>query len=843
MRMKSGLLRWPHYYLALCLLFSMLFVAQAEPPSKRQTVSGYLTDVSTGEQLIGVNVFESNSGLGTSANEYGFYSLTLPAGQCDLRVTFMGYATQNVNFTLSSDTTINFGLNVTAVEFEEVVISADLPKVDQSQMSMVDVPIQKLTKLPVIMGEPDVMKVIQLLPGVQSGTEGTSGIYVRGGGADQNLFLLDGVPVYNVSHLFGFFSVFNPGSVKTVKLYKGGFPARYGGRLSSVVDIRMKEGNDKEFKGEVSVGLISSRVNLEGPIVKGKSSFLVSARRTYIDLLAQPFIYSYNKMNDYDQMTGGYYFYDFNAKFNHKFSDRSRLYLSGYSGKDKIYSRSSYEYSNDYAYYEGDVYDPQTPPQIQTTKYEDKSEMNMNWGNRIGALRWNYLLSNKLFSNTTFTYSKYNFNTHVFWGEYQSPENHSTTYSFDYFSSIQDFTAKVDFDYAPHPNHAVKFGTGYTAHFFEPGVQASEMSSTAEEDMNNSTRTPNNKIRADEHYVYVEDNWTIGDRLKVNVGLHFSGLMVQDKYYGSLQPRASARYKLMDNWSLKASYAKMNQYVHLLSSSSIDLPTDLWVPVTSRLSPPVSHQYALGTSIRLPLGMDLTIEGFYKSMDNLIAYKDGASFSGTANTNWDDMVELGKGWSYGAEVMLEKSVGKTTGWIGYTLAKSDRQFEELNFGEVFPARYDRRHDFSFVLTHAFSDRFDIGMTWVYNTGNAVTLGAYDYPMASAADGNSEMSWIQPKDYGGRNSYRMPAYHRMDVGMNFHKQKKRGIRTWNISFYNAYSHKNPFMLMWDKDYENPVSVPVYDTNGDFSHNSTQYKTVLKKMSLFPIIPSISYTFKF
>lgn len=803
----------------LRLLILMLLPAAIEAQNKR-TISGYVTDTSTGEQLIGVNLYETSSGLGTSANEYGFYSLTIPTGVCDLRVTFIGYKTQDLHFNLTKDTVINIEMDLGAVEFQEVVVTAERSKVDESQMSVVDVPIQKLTKIPVILGEPDVLKVIQLLPGVQSGSEGTSGIYVRGGAADQNLFLLDGVPVYNASHLFGFFSVFNPGAVKTVKLYKGGFPARYGGRLSSVVDIRMKEGNDQKIAGDVSIGLIASRLNIEGPIVKGKSSFIISARRTYIDVLAQPFIAMANNSLENEEIRGGYYFYDLNAKLNYKFSDRHRLYLSTYLGQDKLYVKEKYQYNN---YYSGDGYSE------QKEKFEDRGDVAMKWGNRIAALRWNYLINNKLFSNTTVTYSKYHFNTGIFWGEYNLTKKEQTTSDFDYFSDIQDLAAKIDFDYALHPDHAVKFGVGHITHFFKPGVQAVKVSSSANPDDNFSSKTPNNKVNANEQYVYVEDNITLGERWKVNAGLHLSGFNVQGKYYLSLQPRASARYKIKDNWSIKASYAKMNQYMHLLSSSTIDMPTDLWVPVTSRLKPPASHQYAFGTSLRLPWHLDLTVEAFYKEMDNLIDYRDGASFSGTASTNWDEKVVMGKGTAYGVELMLEKTVGKTTGWLGYTLSKSERQFDELNFGKVFPARYDRRHDFSLVLTHAFSERFDIGATWVYNTGNAVTLGAYEYPFLPS-EYNSYGDWeTLPVDYGGRNGYRMPAYHRLDLGFNFHKKKKHGTRTWNISVYNAYNNQNPFMLRWEKDYDN------YQEEGS--------EAVLKQISLFPIIPSVSYSFKF
>lgn len=808
--------------LLLCYYSLCVFPVSAQ---QKYTVSGYVSDHASGERLIGVNIYEHTSGLGISTNEYGFYSLTLPEGKRNYRFSFIGHQSTNVALNLQSDTTMNVQLLTNEVELDEVKISANLPKVDQTQMSVIDIPIDKLTKVPTIMGEPDVLKVIQLLPGVQSGTEGTSGIYVRGGAPDQNLFLLDGVPVYNASHLFGFFSVFNPGAVKTVKLYKGGFPARYGGRLSSVVDIRMKDGNDQEFSGDVSIGLISSRLNLEGPIVKGKSAFVVSARRTYIDVLAQPLIAGYNKLNDNDHIKVGYFFYDVNAKLNHKFSDRSRLYLSTYLGKDKMYSEQ--EYSDDHFGQNND-------------ETVSKWGSNLNWGNRIAALRWNYVLNNKLFSNTTLTYSKYNFQT-VMEDSYTNLTSNTleSMYEFDYYSNIQDFTAKIDFDYAPHPNHAVKFGVGLTKHYFKPGVSSYTMQGANEDP--SVTTTPSNNVDVNEQYAYIEDNWTLSAKLKMNLGLHFSNIAVQGKYYPSVQPRASMRYKVADNVSIKASYAKMVQYVHLLSTSTIDMPTDLWVPITSRLSPPVSHQYALGTAVKLPLSLDLTVEGFYKDMSNLITYKEGASFTASASSNWDDKVEMGRGWAYGAEIMLEKTFGKTSGWIGYTWSKSERQFDNINYGAVFPARYDRRHDLSVVMTHKFSDRFDVGCSWVFNTGNAVTLGAYSYPVAPGL--NVDNYWTEPKDYGGRNSYRMPNYHRLDVGMNFHKQKKHGIRTWNISLYNAYSRQNPFMLTWGSDYENAKEVDVYNPESGQVEQRSVYPQQLSQLSLFPLIPSLSYSYKF
>lgn len=453
----------------------------------------------------------------------------------------------------------------------------------------------------------------------------------------------------------------------------------------------------------------------------------------------------------------------------------------------------------------------------------------MGWGNITTALRWNYVFSNKLFANTTLTYSRYLFDVM----ENTTNKNLTTDKTIDEFglnykSGIEDFGLKMDFDYFPAPNHRVKFGGSIIDHTFRPGILAfKEINQESTKRIDTDFGNPN--IRAQELYAYVEDDIDLSARLSLNVGLHSSGFFVDDTFYASLQPRISARFMATNRLSLKAAYSKMSQNIHLLSSSTINLPTDLWLPTTKKIKPQTSHQFALGGVYQVSPAIDFSIEGFYKSMDNLLEYKNGASFLG-ATTGWEDKVEMGKGWSYGVEFLLEKTIGKTTGWIGYTWSKAERKFENLNWGRKFYARYDRRHDISIVVTHKFSKRFDIGMTWVYGTGNAVTLptqnvNGANIPYAPFTQTNYEY-------YGQRNDYRMPSYHRMDVGFNFHKQKKHGIRTWNLSFYNAYSRQNPFFL-------------YFESINDEAFNQTgkPYAKVLKQLSLFPIIPSISYSYKF
>jgi outer membrane receptor for ferrienterochelin and colicin len=796
------------------LLISLLILQSFLATAQKITVSGYVRDKSTGESLINANIYQKESLSGTISNEYGFFSLSLDAGLNTLVFSYVGYNKIESELILINDTNLLVELDM-MTELEEVkVYGNEVSKVTRTQMSMIEIPTATFTKVPLLLGEPDVLKVIQLLPGVQSGTEGTSGIYVRGGGPDQNLFLLDGVPVYNANHLFGFFSVFNPAAVKTVKLYKGGFPARFGGRLSSVIDIRMKEGNMKELKGEFSIGLISSRFSLEGPIVKDKTSFIISGRRTYIDLLARPLIEIVNRSTDgYDYM-GGYYFYDLNAKINHIFSDKSRLYFSSYLGLDKAYTIEEGYFVENHI------------------RYDDRFESGLKWGNITNALRWNYVFNPKLFSNFTFTYSKYNFNVGSESMRVNTRDNKKIEDIFDYDSGIEDFAARIDFDYFPSARHSVKMGIGSIYHTFTPGVNHFRFIDEENVAAPRDTTFGNNNVAAKEIRIFGEDIFDISKKFQVNIGAHFSLFNVQGRNYSSFEPRASLRFLGSEKWSVKASYAKMSQYIHLLSTSTISLPTDLWLPATKLVEPQVSHQVAVGGFYKLPKGFDLSAEMFYKSMDNLIEYREGASFTGIGE-GWESKIETGIGWAYGMEVLLEKSIGKTTGWLGYTWTKSDRKFENLNFGRIFPAKYDRRHDFSLVLTHQLFDDIDIGLTWVFGTGNATTLALQRYSTGNVSYSRWGTGIVEY--YGGRNNYRMPSYHRLDLGVNFHRQKKWGTRTWSLGVYNACNRQNPFYLFWGYD-----TISGYNEDGWYYEDS---KPALKQLSLFPLIPSISYTFKF
>lgn len=775
----------------LFFLIPFVTICFASIAQQKFTISGTITDTATSEALIGANTVAVTSFKGTVANNYGFYSLTLPAGKVRISFSFVGYETKYMEIDLTKNQKIDVSLN-TKNELGEIKVVATKAneRLTTTQMSRFDMPIEKIKSLPALLGEADVIKSLQLLPGVKSGSEGSTGLYVRGGAPDQNLLLLDGVPIYNANHLFGFFSVFNPDALKSVTFYKGGFPARFGGRLSSVVDVRMKEGNEKEYHGNISAGLISSSFHLEGPVVKERTSFSVSARRTYFDLFTKPF------KKDDDNIPG-YYFYDVNAKINHRFSDRSRLYLSTYIGKDNLTSNQN---------------------SGGTTFHErsDISKDKLNWGNITSSLRWNYIFNNKLFSNTTITYSKYDFNVS---SDNRLKEYGTDKYSFNNYlfgSGIYDWGYKLDFDYSASPDHAVKFGVNYIYHNFKPGVKTYKSDAAGESTINETFG--DSSIYAHDFSVYAEDDITIGPRLKANVGLRASTFNVQNTPYYSLEPRLSVNYQAGDNLSFKAAYSQMKQYIHLLTSSRLSLPTDLWVPVTAKIKPMTAQQVAIGAVYRISNGMDLSIESYYKKMNNLIEYKDGASFYGTS-VDWENKVESGKGWVYGAEFMFSKEVGKTTGWIAYTLSWADRQFKYISFGKKFPARYDSRHDINIVVSHKFNDRIDIGSTWVYRTGNAGTL----FTNTLTTDLPYYNGDMKANYFDGRNNYRMPPYHRLDFGINFHKQKRTGVRTWNISVYNLYNRQNPYFI-----------TPDTNNNG---------QPILTQVSLFSLIPSVTYSFKF
>ncbi|WP_080054012.1 TonB-dependent receptor [Spirosoma aerolatum] len=785
--------------LLILFLFPCHLFAQS---GNRFTVSGYVRESGSLEALIGVNVYLPGTTTGTTTNTYGFYSLTLPAqDSVRLAYSFVGYETVAYTIPLRANQTRNI-LLAPGQALSEVEIKAGntVEKVSESpRMSTIDVPVAQIKKITAFLGEKDVLKVLQLMPGVQKGSEGQTGIYVRGGGPDQNLIILDDAVVYNANHLFGFFSVFNGDAIKSVELIKGGFPARYGGRLSSVIDLNMKDGNREKLHGEGGIGLIASRLVLEGPLTKNRKpgersgSFLISGRRTYLDFVGAPVINAQTN----GQLNAGYYFYDLNAKANYDLTSKDKIYLSGYFGRDRFYA-------------------------------DDKvlnTDTGLRWGNATGTLRWNHLFNQKLFSNLSLIFSDYKFQI----SSVEKSTQDTAVYSLFYNSGIRDLSLKYDFDFYPTPQHSVRAGIQGIYHRFTPSAVVLQ-NATIRQSIDNATN-----IDVLESGVYMEDTWRPSTRWRLNGGVRLSYFWGQNINYLRPEPRLSVAYTLKPDLSVKASYALMNQYVHLLSNTGIGLPTDLWVPTTDRVKPQQSQQVAAGIAKDFTnSGLTLTIEGYYKQMNNIINYKEGASFlliNDPTNANsvrWEDNVTAGRGWSYGAEFLLQKKVGRFSGWAGYTLSWTQWQFAELNGGQPYYPRYDRRHDISLVGIYELNKRITLSALWVYGTGNALTIpvGRYD---TYRLDNSLIYTPRTSDDYGSqKNTFRAEPYHRFDVSIQFHKQKKHHERTWEFSAYNLYNRRNPFFYRLE-------SVAATAT--------TPSRTALFRYSVFPIVPAISYNFKF
>ena len=763
-------------------------------------ISGYVKEKGSGELLPGASISIPSLKTGTISNNYGFFSLTLKEGIYEVLISYVGYEPKAFSVNLDKNIEMDLVLE-TAKALKELVVSGSKQTqrlADETRMSVIEIPIQQIKDIPALLGEKDVLKVIQLLPGVQKGSEGSSGIYVRGGGPDQNLIILDDAIVYNAYHLFGFFSLFNGDALKSVELTKGGFPARFGGRLSSVIEMTMKEGNKEKLHGEAGIGLIASRLVLEGPIIKGKSSFLVSARRTYLDALMAPFMPAEGK--------AGYYFYDLNAKANYEISRKDRLYISGYFGRDKFYFKSNYQ--------------------------SESSNGGIGWGNSTGTLRWNHLYSNRLFSNTSLIFSNFLFSV------FADEKYDGNTYSLNFSSGITDYTLKHDLDFRPNTNHSIRMGVQFIHHDFVPSALVVKNDIAGD---NQNTKTIVSSL---ENSIYLEDDMKIGTRFKMNPGIRISHFNSENTNYVFPEPRLNLSYKIKSDLAVKASYAMMNQFVHLLSNTGLGLPTDLWVPSSTNLKPKQSWQIAAGLAKDfIEREFSVSIEGYYKEMKNIIAYRDGASFldlglSSMGNLgkySWEQNIVSGRGWSYGAEFLIQKKSGPLTGWIGYTLSWTQMQFADLNFGEKFWAKYDRRHDFSLVVMYKIRSETDehngikVSGTWVYGTGNAITLPVAEYSAPTHLPGFSRQDFFgnTVSQYTGKNEFRMGAYHRMDLGLQIIKKKKFFIRTWELSVYNAYNRSNPYFYFIDTE---------SDANGNTSRT-------LKQVSIFPVIPAFSYNIKF
>jgi TonB-dependent Receptor Plug Domain/CarboxypepD_reg-like domain len=801
--------------ITLILLFFLSINLKAQ---QKYTISGYFEDSASAEKLISAAIFDAKTSLGAVSNTYGFYSLTLPKGNVNLIMSYVGYSDQRESFLLKKDTIINIRLRPN-LELQTVEISAQ--KQDRierrTQMSQVTIPIAQIKKIPALLGEVDVLKALQLLPGVQAGGEGQNGLYVRGGSPDQNLILLDGVPVYNVSHVGGFFSVFNGDAVKNVTLTKGGFPARYGGRLSSIIEIDMKEGNMKEFHGEGGIGLISSRLTLEGPIKKDVASYMISARRTYVDALLIPILKlaASNNANGNQNTTVSprLNFYDINGKINWKINEKNRLYLSAYTGEDIF----------------GYAATTATTDGLNTSTTDGGT----NWGNITTAFRWNSVINNKLFANTTLTYSRYKVDILA---SNSILRNTVTTGNVaQYTSGIEDISGKVDFDYVPNPKNRIRFGLGATQHTYNPGAYQLEITSAAAK---LDTVLGSTKTNSVEPFLYVEDEFQLG-ALKANIGLHASGFKVGSTFYQSIQPRIGLNYPLSNDLALKASFTTMRQYINLLTNERIGLPTDLWVPSTERIKPQDAWQAAIGAAKTVQDDYEVSAEAYYKKMTNVISYREGVSYLGSDN-GWEDKITQGIGETYGLELFVQKKIGKFTGWVGYTLSWNTRQFDNedptlrVNNGKVYPFKYDRRNDFKALCTYNFTDKFAFTSSWQFSTGNSVSLPEITYSAPQRPE-NVDNPFIGGgyralEIIGDKNSYRMPSYHRLDVSFEWTKKKKRFTRTFVLGAYNAYSRANPVFLYRDSN--------VTTVNGQ-----TAETPVFRQFSLLPIVPSIAYNFKF
>jgi hypothetical protein len=807
MNENRKLLAWAISRACIAIIFISQFPDLHCQVTRQYTVSGYVREKESGESLIGVYIYSPDRKSGTVTNNYGFYSLTLPeTDSLELVFSYVGYTPELRKTGLRQNTELNVDLTSDLI-LGEVEITADrTEKISASEkMSNVRLQVAQVKSVPSLMGEKDVLKVLQLMPGVQKGTEGTSGLYVRGGGPDQNLIILDDAIVYNASHLFGFFSLFNGDALKSIELTKGGFPARFGGRLSSVLEINMKEGNRQEWHGEGGIGLISSRFTVEGPLKKGKSSILISGRRTYADLILRPVLKMLGEENT------GYYFYDLNAKVNYDFGRKNKLYLSGYFGKDKFYLK------------------------YKSSGYNEN--VGFLWGNATATLRWNHLFSDRLFTNTSLVFSDYTFGIY---DEYVVTSENKDFYA-EYYSGIRDLTLKYDLDYIPNPRHWIKAGITGIIHRFNPHAYV-QIDVPGEVTLRES-----DYINGTEAGIYFEDTWQPFQTLKINTGLRLSSFFAGTSTYIYPEPRLSAAWRIRDDLAIKASYASMNQYIHMLSNTGISLPTDLWVPATDRVKPQRSEQLAAGFAKDFDRhDLALSVEGYYKTMDNVIGYREGASFlnlndpSDIDSPQWEDNVTSGRSWSYGAEVMLQKKAGRFSGWIGYTLSWTHMQFDSLNQGRSFYARYDRRHDISVTGTYKINDRISISGTWIYGTGNAVSLPLSEYPATPHTfpdlqsiyyNENSNFSpelymtfWVT--EQGQKNNYRMKPYHRLDLGIEFRKEKKWGESIWEVSVYNAYNRLNPFFYY----------------NDYVTRDGTTYG-VLKQISLFPVIPSVTWSFRF
>jgi len=737
-------------YFILLLLISSSFIGSLFASENKVTVSGYLIDSSSGESLIGANIYVSKLNIGTTTNAYGFYSLSIPVSDSiGIIFSYIGYETQVKKLFIKKNLKLNIALNPKPIAMGEVVVTArkENENVERKQISVIDVPIRMVRQLPAILGENDILKVLQFLPGIQSGAEGTTGFYVRGGNADQNLVLLDEAVVYNPNHMFGLLSTFNSRAINNVSMIKGGFPAQYGGRLSSILDISMKEGNNKSYHVNGGIGIITSKLTVEGPIINNKASFIISARRTYLDLLMKAFS-PLSKTN--------YSFYDMNAKVNYKFSGNDRVYLSFFTDQDKA-------------------------------GYVDANSLNYDFKirNSTGTFRWNHLFGEKLFSNTSLIYNSYLMNLKTIQSNFYS----------EFYSEIKDLNAKTEFEYFPSPRHTIKIGLNYTHHIFIPTGTSGKVPKAAKASTINISRIQ--KKFASEGSIYLNDEFDITALLGMNIGLRVPVFQTKNASYYGIEPRTTIKYTLTSQSSVKAAYTVMHQFVHLVPSSTASIPTDIWLPTSDIVKPQRSRQIALGYFHNFKNNnYETSVEAYYKTMKNQVAFKEGTHL--IEQTNIDKALVFGKGWSYGVEFFLKKRSGRYNGWISYTLSWTNQQFDALNFGKPFPFKYDRRHDLSVVGIYNLTKKWSLSTDFVFTTGNAITLPVGRVNVYEGGDLYNGVFDV----YTARNNYRLRPYHRFDITATyrhhlnlFHQSLKAELV---FSIYNLYNHQNPYFVYMDVD---------------------------------------------
>ena len=796
--------------------------SQQTAPARRVTLSGHITDSASGETLIGAGVLSGRTGAAT--NEFGFYSLTLPAGRHRLQAAYLGYDQQVLELDLQRDTTLDFALRSNAELEAARIVSRRDAGVQSVYLGSLEVPIQQIKNTPTLLGEADVIKALQLLPGIQGGQEGLAGLHVRGGGPEENLVMLDGVPVYNMDHLLGLFSIFQPEAVKNVTLYKGSFPARYGGRISSIVDIRTNDGNMKETHGSLTVGVLNDRFHIEGPIVKDRLSYSFSARGLH-SIVAEPLLRLFLKNEYYN-----YYFYDLNGKLTWHATPRDRFYLSLYQGADNGgYREDSHSETN------VENEDENGRTYNETFFYDRKEELGFQWGSTLGALRWNHVFNNRLFANTTLSFNRYRMKAALSEHYEKTPEKTGTTYleeySGEYLSGIFDLSARIDFDWTPAPTHLVKFGAEYIHHDFRPET-------LTQFSISGDTRTEDDFLLGrsylgGESSLYAEDNISLGTRITLNPGIRLTWFNTQNRNYLSLQPRLSAKVVADGGLSFKAGYSRMAQYIHLLSSTSIALPLDLWVPITQDIRPVTADHYSLGAYFDGLPGWEFSLEGYWKEMNNLLEYKEGVVFL-VSSDGWEKQVVMGRGRSVGLEFYVQKTAGKATGGLAYTLAKSDRWFSDgsINMGRPFPYRYDRRHKVDLTFNYKFSEKVDLAASWIFCTGGTMTIPLRRTALIIPTFYGNGYSMI-PADYTeSRNNYRLPPTHRLNLGVNLRHATKRGNEVvWNLSLYNAYNAMNPQIILYRDD-------PIWGTDSGQGDEVSLFK-----LTVLPIIPAFSYTLNF